>query len=242
VARRIAHEIKNPLTPIQLSAERLKRKYAKDIRNDPDTFTICTDTIIRHVGDIGRMVDEFSAFARMPMPVIRDEDLVDIVRQAVFLQRTSTPEIRFTLDIPPTARLPCDARQVSQALVNLLKNAAESIQARDGDPPPGEIAVRLAEAAGQTALVVEDNGRGLPPEGRERLAEPYVTTRAKGTGLGLAIVKKIMEDHGGELLLEDREGGGARVMLVFHSGDPRAAVSATADTSVAAARAAVHGA
>ena len=119
----------------------------------------------------------------------------------------------------------------SQALINLLKNAAESIHARDGDDlPPGEIAVRLTEAAGQTALIVEDNGRGLPQEGRERLTEPYVTTRAKGTGLGLAIVKKIMEDHGGELLLEDREGGGARVMLVFHRGDPRAAAPPDADS------------
>jgi two-component system, NtrC family, nitrogen regulation sensor histidine kinase NtrY len=242
VARRIAHEIKNPLTPIQLSAERLKRKYAKDIRNDPETFATCTDTIIRHVGDIGRMVDEFSSFARMPAPIIRDEDLVEIVRQAVFLQRNSTPEIRFVLDLPAAARFPCDARQVSQALVNLLKNAAESIHARDGAAPPGEITVRLAEAAGQTALVVEDNGRGLPQEGRERLTEPYVTTRAKGTGLGLAIVKKIMEDHGGELVLEDREGGGARVMLVFNRGEARAARPAADAAPAAAARTAVHGA
>src|SRR5712671_1429538 len=223
VARRIAHEIKNPLTPIQLSAERLKRKYLKQIQIDPETFTTCTETIIRHVGDIGRMVDEFSSFARMPAPTIRDENLVDIVRQAVFLQRTATPEIRFDLDLPAAVRLACDARQVSQALINLLKNAAESIQARDGAVPPGMIAVRVREAAQQTALVVEDNGRGLPPEGRDRLAEPYVTTRSKGTGLGLAIVKKIMEDHGGELILEDREGGGARVRLVFNLGDARAA-------------------
>ena len=240
VARRIAHEIKNPLTPIQLSAERLKRKYAKEISNDPETFATCTDTIIRHVGDIGRMVDEFSSFARMPAPIIKDEDLVEIVRQAVFLQRTSTPEIRFQLDIPGAARLACDTRQVSQALVNLLKNAAESIHARDGVVPPGEIAVRLREAAGQVALIVEDNGRGLPREGRERLAEPYVTTHAKGTGLGLAIVKKIMEDHGGELILEDREGGGARVMLVFHRGETRVSPLQAAEQPGTAARAA-HG-
>jgi two-component system nitrogen regulation sensor histidine kinase NtrY len=239
VARRIAHEIKNPLTPIQLSAERLKRKYLKEITNDPETFATCTETIIRHVGDIGRMVDEFSSFARMPAPVIRDENLVEIVRQAVFLQRTSTPEIRFELDIPGAMRLSCDARQVSQALVNLLKNAAESIQGRDGTVPPGEIAVRLREAAGQVALIVEDNGRGLPQEGRERLTEPYVTTRAKGTGLGLAIVKKIMEDHGGELILEDREGGGARVMLAFYR-DARAAPAQTEDTGTFE-KAAVHG-
>src|SRR5579883_46698 len=242
VARRIAHEIKNPLTPIQLSAERLKRKYLKEIRNDPDTFTICTETIIRHVGDIGRMVDEFSSFARMPAPTIKEEDLVEIVRQAVFLQRTATPEIRFEVDVPSAAQLACDARQVSQALVNLLKNAAESIQARDAGAEPGHIAVRLVEAAGQTALVVEDNGRGLPQEGRERLAEPYVTTRTKGTGLGLAIVKKIMEDHGGELMLEDREGGGARVSLVFNRNETRTVHSPSEQEIGNTAKAAAHGA
>jgi two-component system, NtrC family, nitrogen regulation sensor histidine kinase NtrY len=225
VARRIAHEIKNPLTPIQLSAERLKRKYLGQISTDPDTFTTCTDTIIRHVGDIGRMVDEFSSFARMPAPSIKDESLVDIVRQAVFLQRTANPEIRFELDLPGAVRLPCDARLVSQALVNLLKNAAESIQARDGGAPSGAIALRVRDGAQQTTIAVEDNGRGLPKEGRERLTEPYVTTRAKGTGLGLAIVKKIMEDHGGELALEDREGGGARVVLLFNRGEPRGAAA-----------------
>jgi two-component system, NtrC family, nitrogen regulation sensor histidine kinase NtrY len=241
VARRIAHEIKNPLTPIQLSAERLKRKYLREIRNDPETFTTCTDTIIRHVGDIGRMVDEFSSFARMPAPVMKDEDLVEIVRQAAFLQRAASPEIAIALDIPQSLRFSCDARQVSQALVNLLKNAAESIQARDGGAPPARIVIRIIEAAGQTSLIVEDNGRGLPAEGRERLAEPYVTTRAKGTGLGLAIVKKIMEDHRGELILEDREGGGARVMLVFHRGDNRGAAPAP-EAAGARAEAAVHGA
>ena len=217
VARRIAHEIKNPLTPIQLSAERLKRKYLGDIRNDPETFTSCTDTIIRHVGDIGRMVDEFSSFARMPAPILREEDVGEIVRQAAFLQRAATPEIRVETDLPSVpVRMLCDSRQVAQALVNLMKNAAESIHLREGDrPPPGIIAVSLSEQAGDVVLAVEDNGRGLPKEGRERLTEPYVTTHAKGTGLGLAIVKKIMEDHHGELVLEDREGGGARVKLVF---------------------------
>ena len=218
VARRIAHEIKNPLTPIQLSAERIKRKYLREIANDPETFTNLTETIIRHVGDIGRMVDEFSSFARMPAPLVKDEDLVELVRQAVFLQRTSTPEIRFTVDVPERLRFACDARQVSQALINLLKNAAESIQGREGTVPPGEIAVRANSGPSQISIAVEDNGRGLPTEGRERLTEPYVTTRTKGTGLGLAIVKKIMEDHHGELLMEDREGGGARVRLVFNLG------------------------
>ncbi len=242
VARRIAHEIKNPLTPIQLSAERLKRKYLKDITNDPETFITCTDTIVRHVGDIGRMVDEFSSFARMPAPVIKNESLIEIVRQAVFLERTAAPEIRFELDLPAReVRLACDARQIGQALVNVLKNAVESIQARDDGAPPGFITLRLQEAAGQTMLIIEDNGRGLPEEGRERLVEPYVTTRAKGTGLGLAIVKKIMEDHGGWLALEDREGGGARVRLVF-AGESTAAIASSPRDAAAALEAAVHGA
>jgi two-component system nitrogen regulation sensor histidine kinase NtrY len=217
VARRIAHEIKNPLTPIQLSAERLKRKYLGEIHNDPETFTACTDTIIRHVGDIGRMVDEFSSFARMPAPILKDEDLGEIVRQVAFLQRAATQEIRIETDLPRIAvRLSCDSRQVAQALVNLMKNAAESIHSREGEVPPGVILVKLSEQEDAIVLMVEDNGRGLPQEGRERLTEPYVTTHAKGTGLGLAIVKKIMEDHHGELVLEDRDGGGARVKLVFH--------------------------
>jgi two-component system nitrogen regulation sensor histidine kinase NtrY len=149
--------------------------------------------------------------------VLRDEDLNEIVRQATFLQRAATPEIRVETELPggPT-RINCDSRQVAQALVNLLKNAAESILSREGDVPPGQITVRLGHEGEDTVLSVEDNGRGLPKEGRERLIEPYVTTHAKGTGLGLAIVKKIMEDHYGELVLEDREGGGARVRLVFH--------------------------
>jgi two-component system nitrogen regulation sensor histidine kinase NtrY len=244
VARRIAHEIKNPLTPILLSAERLKRKYLGEIKNDPETFTTCTETIIRHVGDIGRMVDEFSSFARMPQPSIKDENLVDIARQIMFLHRTAAPEIRFDLDLPGAGavRLACDARLVSQALVNLLKNAAESIQSR-GAAPPGVIALRLRESPQQTTVIVEDNGRGLPNEGRERLVEPYVTTRAKGTGLGLAIVKKIMEDHGGELLLEDRDGGGARVLLVFNRGEARMPARAAVETGgPVVEKAAAHGA
>jgi two-component system nitrogen regulation sensor histidine kinase NtrY len=237
VARRIAHEIKNPLTPIQLSAERLKRKYLRQIANDPETFADCTDTIIRHVGDIGRMVDEFSSFARMPAPLIKEENLVELLRQAVFLQRTSTPEIRFAVEVPERAALACDARQVGQALVNILKNAAESIQGRDDTTAPGEIAVTVTQDATHVAIAVDDNGRGLPSEGRERLTEPYVTTRVKGTGLGLAIVKKIMEDHHGELVLEDREGGGARVRLVFNR-----SAAVTEETKPAPMKAALHGA
>jgi two-component system nitrogen regulation sensor histidine kinase NtrY len=243
VARRIAHEIKNPLTPIQLSAERLKRKYLKEIHNDPETFVTCTDTIVRHVGDIGRMVDEFSSFARMPAPVVKPADLVEIIRQAVFLQRNGNPDIAFEIDAPAgPLTIPCDARQVNQALINILKNAAEAIHGRakpegEAELPPGRIAVRLREGAGQVEIAVEDNGKGLPQAERDRLTEPYVTTRAKGTGLGLAIVKKIMEDHGGALVLEDREGGGARIRLVFAvERATAAAMSATnTDHTVAAA-------
>jgi two-component system nitrogen regulation sensor histidine kinase NtrY len=180
------------------------------------------------------MVDEFSSFARMPAPVVKEENLAEIVRHAAFLQKTASPEITLEVDLPTIPlRMACDARQVSQALVNLLKNAAESIHARGADAPPGVIAVRAAEEPGQIVLTVEDNGRGLPREGRERLTEPYVTTRAKGTGLGLAIVKKIMEDHRGELLLEDRDGGGARVRLVFSHIEPRPAPPPTVDASPA---------
>jgi two-component system, NtrC family, nitrogen regulation sensor histidine kinase NtrY len=219
IARRIAHEIKNPLTPIQLSAERLRRRYLKEITQDPETFTICTDTIIRHVGDIGRMIDEFSAFARLPAPVLKPENLVEIVHRAVFLQRTAHREIAFDTVFPKgPVPVSCDARLVGQAVINIVKNAIEAIEARIADAgpgSPGHIRVEVTEAAGQAAVVVEDNGKGLPRQGRERLTEPYVTTRAKGTGLGLAIVKKIMEDHEGELVLEDGETGGARVRLVF---------------------------
>jgi len=226
VARRIAHEMKNPLTPIQLSAERLKRKYLSQIKIDPETFEICTDTIIRQVGDIGRMVDEFSSFARMPAPTMKRENLQDITRQAVFLQRTAHSDIEFSVDIPTEPiEISCDSRQISQALINLLQNAIDSIQARQvaqagtgAAPESGRIQVRLRSQSGRAVLVVEDNGKGLPKEGRENLTEPYVTTRAKGTGLGLAIVKKIMEDHAGELVLQDGANGGATVSLVFAAG------------------------
>lgn len=223
IARRIAHEIKNPLTPIQLSAERLKRKYLREIASDRDTFLMCTETIIRQVEDIGRMVDDFSSFARMPQPAMKPEDLGEICRQAVFLERTRHPEIVFDLREPEEpVHLRCDNRQVGRALANVLKNAAESIERREADnaQPPGEIIITLRREGGadgpRIVVAVEDNGVGLPGEFRDRLTEPYVTTRDKGTGLGLAIVKKIMEDHNGDLLLEDRSEGGARVLLVFN--------------------------
>ncbi len=219
IARRIAHEIKNPLTPIQLAAERLRRRYLKEISEDRETFTICTDTIIRHVGDIGRMIDEFSAFARMPAPVLKPENLVEITHRAMFLQRTAHREITFETRFPDhSVMLNCDARLVGQAILNIVKNAVESIEARiaeDKNAAPGHVLVSVEKGLGQATVIVEDNGKGLPNQGRERLTEPYVTTRAKGTGLGLAIVKKIMEDHGGELMLEDGHPNGARVRLVF---------------------------
>ncbi len=226
IARRIAHEIKNPLTPIQLSAERLRRKYTKEIITDPEVFQTCTDTIIRHVEDIGRMVDEFSAFARMPAPVIRKHEIRDICRQTVFLQSTGRQDIRYTPSMPPEECFAeCDARQLAQALTNLLKNAAEAIDARPaplhGLLLPGEIHIRLKAMPDIVTLSVEDNGKGLPVEERNNLTEPYVTTRSKGTGLGLAIVKKIMEDHHGELVLADRPGSGAIVSLIWPRHQPK---------------------
>jgi len=225
IARRIAHEIKNPLTPIQLAAERLRRRYLKEIKHDAETFTVCTDTIIRHVGDIGRMIDEFSSFARMPAPVLKPENLIEIVRQTVFLQRTAHPEIAFEVILPSrSVTVRCDARLVSQALINIVKNATEAIESRiaeQGADSAGHIRVSVSDMAGQAAVIVEDNGKGLPQQGRERLTEPYVTTRAKGTGLGLAIVKKIMEDHQGELVLEDGEPDGTRVKLIFAATETR---------------------
>lgn len=229
IARRIAHEIKNPLTPIQLSAERLKRKYLKQITQDPETFTICTDTIIRQVGDIGRMVDEFSAFARMPAPVLRAENVTELTRQALFLQQNGNATITYSNDIPDRpVMMNCDSAQFNRALTNLLQNAADSIDGRleeqrqsmpsDNDAPPvlaGHIHLWIRVDENGIAVGVDDNGRGLPKQGRDRLTEPYVTTRSKGTGLGLAIVKKIMEDHGGKLILADRDGGGASVQLLF---------------------------
>lgn len=234
VARRIAHEIKNPLTPIQLSAERLRRKYASEIKTDPEVFQNCTDTIVRHVEDIGRMVDEFSTFARMPAPIFAEQDLCELCRQTIFLQGTGRSDIKHAQILPPAPCLAeCDGRQLAQALTNLLKNAAEAIDARpnpaDGVLPPGEICLRLMATPDQVMLSVEDNGKGLPVEERNRLTEPYVTTRTKGTGLGLAIVKKIMEDHQGELILTDHVGGGAIVSLLWprHRSDVTSSLSAT---------------
>ena len=219
VARRIAHEIKNPLTPIQLAAERLKRRFTKEIQSDPVTFAQCADTIVRHVGDIGRMVDEFSAFARMPQPVIKREDIGRLARESLVLQRQAHPEISWTIDLPDRGPMaPCDRRLVSQALTNLLMNAADAagMRVRTEGEGHGAITVSVAEDHDSVTLSVSDDGVGLPTEDRDRLTEPYVTHKPKGTGLGLAIVKKIMEDHGGRLLLEDRIcGPGAVARLVL---------------------------
>jgi two-component system nitrogen regulation sensor histidine kinase NtrY len=247
VARRIAHEIKNPLTPIQLSAERLKRKYLAEITSDPETFKTCTDTIVRQVTDIGRMVDEFSSFARMPAPVMRRESLTDLARQAVFLQRQAHGGVKYEIEAPdaPVYAL-CDGRQIGQALTNLLQNAADAIEGRaDGGAKGGHVWLRIVPSPSQVRIEVADDGKGLPPD-RERLTEPYVTTRAKGTGLGLAIVKKIMEDHGGELSLTDRPGGGAIVSLTFAVGavesQPGSEESSLDDSPNATRRTATHGA
>jgi len=217
VARRIAHEIKNPLTPIQLSAERLKRRFTKEITSDPETFSQCADTIVRHVGDIGRMVDEFSAFARMPQPVLRPEDAGRIAREALVLQRSARPEINWSTDIPERGPMAlCDRRLVGQALTNLLQNAADAVAMRPREPgePAGHISLSVHADADAVAIQVRDDGVGFPDEDRERLTEPYVTHKPKGTGLGLAIVKKIMEDHGGSLALDDcTDGPGAVATL-----------------------------
>jgi two-component system, NtrC family, nitrogen regulation sensor histidine kinase NtrY len=205
IARRIAHEIKNPLTPIQLSAERLRRKYGKVIADDPAVFEQCTETIVRQVDDIKRMVDEFSRFARMPKPVIAAEDVADTVRQAVFLMRVAHPDINFEVDLP-TETMPArfDRRLISQALTNIIKNATEAIGA--APPPPlgrGRVAVSARREGKEIVIDVIDNGIGLPKENRARLLEPYVTTREKGTGLGLAIVGRILEEHAGRIELRD---------------------------------------
>jgi two-component system nitrogen regulation sensor histidine kinase NtrY len=226
VARRIAHEIKNPLTPIQLSAERLKRKYGSVITEDRDVFDRCTDTIIRQVGDLGRMVDEFSSFARMPRPQLEPQDLGAIVRQAVDLFQIARPDITFRVEVPAEpVEMSCDRRLLSQAVTNLIKNATEGIGAmRDTKyAPPGYqglIEATVALADGKAVISIIDNGCGLPKKDRGRLIEPYVTTRAKGTGIGLAVVHRVTEQHGGVLLLEDapitdqrRQGAAVRMVL-----------------------------
>ncbi|MCL6251091.1 ATP-binding protein [Altererythrobacter sp. KTW20L] len=223
VARRIAHEIKNPLTPIQLAADRLKRRYGKQIEKDAELFDELTGTIIRQVGDLRKMVDEFSSFARLPKPVFRQEDAVDLVRQALFLQEVANPQITYAFSAAPDVpRIECDRHQFGQAMTNVLKNAAEAIEARQRDAEPdyrGRVGVSVTADDRQLCVRVSDNGIGLPG-GNENIMEPYVTTREKGTGLGLAIVKKIVEEHGGELAFQPADEGGAvaTMRFAFHPG------------------------
>jgi two-component system, NtrC family, nitrogen regulation sensor histidine kinase NtrY len=218
VARRIAHEIKNPLTPIQLAAERLQRRYGKEVTSDASTFERLTGTIVRQVGDMRRMVDEFSSFARMPKPVFQPETLVDIARQALFLHEVAHPTIKFSLEAPePSPVLVCDRRLLGQALTNIVKNGVEAIEQKREEKGGGEgdhITLRVGQEGSQTWIEVEDSGVGLPAD-RRRITEPYMTTRVKGTGLGLAIVKKIVEEHFGQIEFADAPGGGTQVRLAF---------------------------
>ncbi|WP_113393697.1 sensor histidine kinase [Rhizobium sp. SYY.PMSO] len=238
VARRIAHEIKNPLTPIQLSAERIRRRFGKNIADaDRPVFDQCTDTIIRQVGDIGRMVDEFSSFARMPKPTMEPSDLRDILRDAVFLREMGNNHVKFERDLGDE-RLEgmFDARMLGQAFGNLIKNAVEAIEAVPSDQAREQpkVLVRSSLDPDRDRFTVDviDNGRGLPVENRHSILEPYMTMREKGTGLGLAIVKKIIEDHGGQIELHDApadfdQGRGAMIRVHL----PRREQAAVAQTA-----------
>jgi two-component system nitrogen regulation sensor histidine kinase NtrY len=241
IARRIAHEIKNPLTPIQLSAERLRRKYGHAIKEDKAVFEQCTDTIVRQVDDIKRMVDEFSRFARMPKPVIAAEDVAETVRQVVFMMRVGHSDIDMEIEANEAMPARFDRRLISQALTNIVKNAAEAIGAVPAaERGRGRIVVRAGRDGNDVVIDVIDNGTGLPKENRNRLLEPYVTTREKGTGLGLAIVGKILEEHGGKLELFDAPdvangGRGAWMRLRFAAAEVTSTESeGTRDNSKAA--------
>ncbi len=220
IARRIAHEIKNPLTPIQLSAERIKKRYRKYITDDFEVFDQCTETIIRQVGDIGRMVDEFSSFARMPKPEMTLGNLSKTIQEALFTQKVANPHITYELDLGSEKNIAkFDERLMSQALINIIKNAGEAIDALPSEElAEGEGKIRVVTSHNRDTIVIDviDNGKGLPVEDRQKLLEPYTTTRQKGTGLGLAIVHKIMEDHGGTIELMDapsvKEGGKGAMM------------------------------
>jgi two-component system nitrogen regulation sensor histidine kinase NtrY len=219
IARRIAHEIKNPLTPIQLAAERLQRRFAQEVRSDKETFERLTATIVRQVGDLRRMVDEFSNFARMPKPVFREENVHEIARQALFLHEVAHPAISFSLEPPEGEfRMVSDRRQLAQALTNVVKNSVEAIEGRrnrgEHNLSGDRIELKMHEEGHNLVIDVLDTGMGLP-EDRERLTEPYMTTRVRGTGLGLAIVKKIVEEHLGEIAFLDRPGGGTHVRISF---------------------------
>ena len=219
IAQRIAHEIKNPLTPIQLAAERLQRRYGADVTTDPVTFARLTETIIRQVGDLRRMVDEFSSFARMPKPVFERANVHDVARAALFLHEVAHPGVAFSIE-PRSGPfwMVCDRRQLGQALTNIVKNAVEAIEARrirgERSSAGDRVDLAIRREAEQLIIDITDTGVGLP-EQRDRLTEPYVTTRVRGTGLGLAIVKKIVEEHLGEIAFLDRPGGGTHVRIAF---------------------------
>ncbi len=227
VARRIAHEIKNPLTPIQLATERLKRRYRKHLEaGDGELFDELTSTIVRQVGDLRKMVDEFSSFARLPKPMFRSEDAVDLVRQAVFLQEVAHSDVKYSVSSRALDNrlMLCDRHQLGQAMTNVLKNAVEAVQARASEAEEGYSGTITTTITGDEhfmSVSVEDNGIGLPAD-RDRLTEPYVTTREKGTGLGLAIVSKIIDEHGGDMTFANGESGGTKVVLRF-ARDPQMA-------------------
>ena len=235
IARRIAHEIKNPLTPIQLAAERLQRRFAQEVSSDKETFERLTATIVRQVGDLRRMVDEFSNFARMPKPVFREENVHEIARQALFLHEVAHPAITFSLD-PPQGEfsMVCDRRQLAQALTNIVKNGVEAIEARrnrgEHSLAGDRLDLKLHGENHNLVIDVLDTGIGLP-EDRDRLTEPYVTTRVRGTGLGLAIVKKIVEEHFGEIAFLDRSGGGTHVRISFDTAKLAALATARAEAA-----------
>jgi two-component system nitrogen regulation sensor histidine kinase NtrY len=218
VARRIAHEIRNPLTPIQLATERLNRRYAKQIETDRPLFEELTSTIIRQVGDLRKMVDEFSSFARLPKPVFRTEDPVALARQALFLQEVARPDIAFRFSAAKDiSTIACDRHQFGQAMTNVLKNAVEAVEVKAKSAAAdfrGMITVTMRREGDNVVVSMADNGIGLPQD-RERIIEPYMTTREKGTGLGLAIVNKIVEEHGGEMSFAPAEGGGTSVSMSF---------------------------
>ena len=221
IARRIAHEIKNPLTPIQLAAERLQRRFGEEVSSDPQTFERLTGTIVRQVGDLRRMVDEFSNFARMPKPVFRDENVHEIARQALFLHEVAHPGIKFLLEpAQGDFQMVCDRRQLGQALTNVVKNGVEAIEGRknrgEHSLAGDKLELKIHDEDELLVIDVLDTGVGLPEE-RERLTEPYMTTRVRGTGLGLAIVKKIVEEHMGEIAFLDRPGGGTHVRIAFNT-------------------------
>lgn len=222
VAQRIAHEIKNPLTPIQLAADRLRIRYGDKIGDDREVFDQCTNTIIRQVSYLGKIVDEFSDYATLTTPLLQRENLVSLVKDAAFLQETRSPEIKCQVNLPTdSVAFACDARQISQLLTNILKNADEAIatSVAQGDAEAGRIEVTLSKAEESITIQVDDNGPGFPEGDRARLVEPYVTTRQKGTGLGLAISKRIVEEHGGQLILGDSSMGGASVTVLFQNTD-----------------------